>query len=667
MNLNEIINKLTNELDGYVNKHQILMNELLRINNEYDITSSLEKISLENINVSQFETYLKKFNFEVEENIKNLNSLFMPNFKKYFPQSYGEILSSLQSVIEDINERIDEVNSKIDSIKKIEEKLKELNSNIADVRLKLDFYRKIFEYSMLDVLSNDKAIEIKKYILECKFLSFDEEVGVVDFITRSILHNIETSYKLKKNSIKKINDEFEKEVVTFEEDKKEQSIVSDESPKIKEIRASIEELLNTYSDLYFDGVDFLTLEDLTNIINNPEEMDLETVIFGISYCIDFINDNSNSLEERERYIEYFNKLKDIYIVKYKVLEDARRIANEKNKRYSNLEDAVKELEIISRSFYGSKIYFDLRNEDREYFEHFNNIVKGFIDKLNDVLIRYEENITEELYNELISEYNKYIDSFDAITSYYVNDGISNKNEKEIKSFIINDIDSNTNEPVVICDFCTRPLIDEAALSSGRNWKDEYSLLINELITYGAPLMLINGKSNVSNYTDKIDDFVCFDKERNDKTGMHRYRATRNSNVRFVEEIITLKPNTPIFNQVKGIILKYLPDAVISNDKDFTLYINFANMVKKIDKDGYNVAIKRLGNSNLMKLFYQNGKYKSRKGESEGTLKTVLNDKDLTLLEEYISRTIDAYKTLNNSYGFNINFVKQDELHKEREV
>lgn len=667
MNLNEIINKLTNELDGYVNEHQFLMNELLKINNEYDITSSLEKISLENINVSQFETYLKKFNFEVEENIKNLNSLFMPNFKKYFPQSYGEILSSLQSVIEDINERIDEVNSKIDSIKKIEEKLKELNSNIADVRLKLDFYRKIFEYSMLDVLSNDKAIEIKKYILECKFLSFDEEVGVVDFITRSILHNIETSYKLKKNSIKKINDEFEKEVVTFEEDKKEQSIVSDESPKIKEIGASIEELLNTYSDLYFDGVDFLTLEDLTNIINNPEEMDLETVIFGISYCIDFINDNSNSLEERERYIEYFNKLKDIYIVKYKVLEDARKIANEKNKRYSNLENAVKELEISSRSFYGSKIYFDLRNEDREYFEHFNNIVKEFIDKLNDVLTRYEENITEELYNELISEYNKYIDSFDAITSYYVNDGISNKNEKEIKSFIINDIDSNTNEPVVICDFCTRPLVDEAALKSGRNWKDEYSLLINELITYGAPLMLINGKSNVSNYTDKIDDFVCFDKERNDKTGMHRYRATRNSNVRFVEEIITLKPNTPIFNQVKGIILKYLPDAVISNDKDFTLYINFANMVKKADKDGYNVAIRRLGNSNLMKLFYQNGKYKSRKGESEGTLKTVLNDKDLTLLEEYISRTIDAYKTLNNSCGFNINFVKQDELHKEREV
>ena len=76
MNLNEIINKLTNELDGYVNEHQTLMNEILRINNEYDITSRLEKISLDNINVSQFEAYLKKFNFEVEENIKNFNSLF---------------------------------------------------------------------------------------------------------------------------------------------------------------------------------------------------------------------------------------------------------------------------------------------------------------------------------------------------------------------------------------------------------------------------------------------------------------------------------------------------------------------------------------------------------------------------------------------------------------
>lgn len=671
MDLNEIINKLTNELDGYVNEHQTLMNEILRINNEYDITSRLEKISLDNINVSQFEAYLKKFNFEVEENIKNFNSLFMPNFKKYFPQSYDDILKSLQSVINDINNKIDEVNSKIDSVKEIEERLKELNSSIEDVRLKLDFYKKIFEYSTLDVLSNDKAIEIKKYILECKFLSFDEGVNVVDFITRSILRNIEKSYKLKKDNIKKINDEFEKEVVTFEEDKtedkKEQPIVSDESLKIKEIRASIEELLNTYDDLYVDGVDFLTLEDLTNIINNPEEIDLETVIFGISYCIDFINNNSNSLEEREKYVDYFNKLKDIYIVKYKVLEDARRVAMEKKKRYSNLEDAVKELEVSSMSFYGSKIYFDLSDEDREYFEHFNNMVKEFVDKLNDVLISDEEDITIELYNELMSGYNKYIDSFDAITSYYVNGDISSKNEKIMKSFIINDIDSNTNEPVVICDFCTRPLIDEAALSSGRNWKDEYSLLINELITYGEPLMLLNGESNVSNYTDKIDDFVCFDRDRKFKTGMHRYRATRNSNVRFVEEIITLKPNTPIFNQVKGIILKYLPDAVISNDKDFTLYINFANMVKKMDKEGYNVAIRRLGESSLMKLFYQNGKYKSRKGENDGTLKTELTDKDLSLLEEYISRTIDAYKKLNNDYGFNINFVEQDGLHKEREV
>lgn len=267
----------------------------------------------------------------------------------------------------------------------------------------------------------------------------------------------------------------------------------------------------------------------------------------------------------------------------------------------------------------------------------------------------------------MNEYNKYIMSFDAIMSYYSNGNTVTKNEKVMKSFIINDIDSNTNEPVVICDFCTRPLVDEAALSSGKNWKDEYSLLINELISYGAPLMLLNGESNVSNYTDKIDDFVCFDKDRNDKTGMHRYRATRNSNVRFVEEIVTLKPNTPIFNQVKSIILKYLPDAVISNDENFTLYINFANMVKKVDKDGYNVAIRRLGESNLMKLLHQNGKYKRRKGENDGTLKTELGDRDLKILEEYISRTIDAYKKLNNDYGFNINFVKDDGMHKRKEV
>lgn len=664
MDIVTLIDKIDERIDKYVDERDTIEEQLSLIEKEYrDI--ELEKIDLENISVEEFEIYLRTFNYEVDANIKNFKSLSMPNFKKYFPQSYEEILKSLNDIVNDINNKIDRISKDITSKTN---KLKKIDIDIKDLIHKVGVYKEVLKHSEISFMDSEKAEEIKKFIFMLEYLDEKERANIVDFLVKNILRNI----KKKNQYFDEKNKEFESAIPLFETksekvEKIEQSFVENESQSILNVRNSIRELLDTYNDIYVEGVDFLSLNDLSNIINSPGDVDLETVIFGISYCIDFINNGKNSLEDREKYVELYNKLKDVYITKYNDREKIKKINADKDERYSNLESASNELEKMSMSFYGSKIYFDLSDKDREYFEEFNDLLKQFIERLNDVLTGNEDNITVDLYNELMNEYNKYIMSFDAIMSYYSNGNAVTKSEKVMKSFIINDIDSNTDEPVVICDFCTRPLIDEAALSSGRNWKDEYSLLINELIAYGAPLMLLNGKSNVSNYTDKIDDFVCFDKDRNDKTGMHRYRATRNSNVRFVEEIVTLKPNTPIFNQVKNIILKYLPDVVISNDENFTLYINFANMVKKVDKDGYNVAIRRLGESNLMKLLHLNGKYKSRKGESDGILKTELSEQDLSLLEEYISRTIEAYKKLNSDYGFNINFVEQSELHKRKEV
>lgn len=664
MDIVTLIDKIDERIDRYVDERDTIEEQLSLIEKEYhDI--ELKKINLENISAEDFEIYLRTFKYEVDENIKNFKSLSMPNFKKYFPQSYEEILKSLNDIVNDINNKIDRISKDVTSKTN---KLKKIDLDIKDLIHKVGVYKEVLKYSEISFMDSEKAEEIKKFIFMHEYLDENERANIVDFLVKNILRNI----KKKNQYFDEKNKEFESAIPFFEtknekDGETEQSLGENESQSILNVRNSIRELLDTYKDIYVEGVDFLGLDDLSNIINSPDEVDLETVIFGISYCIDFINNANNSLEDREKFIEFYNKLKNIYITKYNDREKIKKMNADKDERYSNLENAFNELEKMSMSFYGSKIYFDLSDKDREYFEEFNDLLKQFIERLNDVLIDNEDNITIDLYNELMNEYNKYIMSFGAIMSYYSNGNTVTKNEKVMKSFIINDIDSNTNEPVVICDFCTRPLVDEAALSSGKNWKDEYSLLINELISYGAPLMLLNGESNVSNFTDKIDDFVCFDKDRNDKTGMHRYRATRNSNVRFVEEIVTLKPNTPIFNQVKSIILKYLPDAVISNDENFILYINFANMVKKVDKDGYNVAIRRLGSSNLMKLLHQNGKYKRRKGESDGTLKTELSEQDLSLLEEYISRTIEAYKKLNNDYGFNINFVKDDGMHKRKEV
>lgn len=344
MDIVTLIDKIDERIDRYVDERDTIEEQLSLIEKEYhDI--ELKKINLENISAEDFEIYLRTFKYEVDENIKNFKSLSMPNFKKYFPQSYEEILKSLNDIVNDINNKIDRISKDVTSKTN---KLKKIDLDIKDLIHKVGVYKEVLKYSEISFMDSEKAEEIKKFIFMHEYLDENERANIVDFLVKNILRNI----KKKNQYFDEKNKEFESAIPFFEtknekDGETEQSLGENESQSILNVRNSIRELLDTYKDIYVEGVDFLGLDDLSNIINSPDEVDLETVIFGISYCIDFINNANNSLEDREKFIEFYNKLKNIYITKYNDREKIKKMNADKDERYSNLESAFNELEKVS--------------------------------------------------------------------------------------------------------------------------------------------------------------------------------------------------------------------------------------------------------------------------------------------------------------------------------
>lgn len=634
-NIVEELNIKQKQLQEVIHQHN---EKIEKLKQEIDsITSEQNFVNLDNLTIETFTALLTKYNIQKEEYIKSFNSLKLENFKKFFPSNY-------QIELEKINEVINKINNEIEKQTKLQkEKSKELeNTYLTKINfekeleknnISLEFYHKFLEYLNLEKINIDKINEIKDFILNNNFLTDDGKAILIQIVCKNIISSLEVK-NFKENS----------EIITFEETlenlDEELSIedkipldLKEDSPVRNPIFEEIDNYLRKYP--YYENATF-SIEDIKTGINNLKDCDIEYITYLISACIINISNNNDT----EEYIKYFRILKNAL----KEKEENNRIISEAKEAQETLE----ETKINFNNYYG-KNYNNLSNDQKEKCIEINKKISNCLNLLENFLNK-DSIVSEEEYSKLKNEYNNLILD---IQNFYNTIERDNKKVETIKGFVIPESTSN-GESTVIRDLITKPLIDSSSQTT--NWKEQYSNLIDDLVYSAVPNILESSNSSVSNNSEKFDDAVYFDTTRRERTGMHRYRPSRLSMVRLVEKKLVLTPNTEIFKQVKSIILKYLPNVFIDDSEEFTLFINFANTVKKDETSGYDASIRRLRTSKLMKMFHIDGKYKKNKGETTGKLKESLTASELELLDSYISRACEDYQTLNSEYGFNIKFI-----------
>lgn len=607
------------------------------------ITEKEQKISIENprkLTEEEFEELLKKINLPDDKKsiYKNIfTSLKIETYETSYPNNYKKGLNIINNLIEEVNRVIEENN------KLIENQLEELKKQTEELQYKKiiqSFLSQILKYMNLDYLSNDIANEINNFIINTKLLEEADKAILSSIIYKNIITNFNNK-KIKELNKEKTAEELDKQKIKiFNEDLR--SDIKSNEPETKELQektqtvtisAEIEECIEKYKEEYqkIDKNILFSLSEIEEYIAD-EDADEDCLHYIISTCIIEIYNEEKTSTEREAYIKCFkNALQQLKYSEY------RRKLEQIN---TNIFAYIKNL----YSFQGdeqikSALFIIIAEEMQPYNEEINKLLES------------QKIITEESYNKMMQKYENIMSKVNKI----LNKSRIGENKQTIKGFII--AEKAEDEVCVIRDFIKETFVDETARNKAGNWQQIYSKLVNDLFSKAVPEAL-DQDSSKSNFREKIDDFVFFDEARQFPTGMHRYRPSRNSVVRFVEKKIILKPNTEIFKQVTNLILENLPNVKIDENEEFTIFINFANGLKSTEKDLYKEAIKRLRNSSLMKMFHKDGKYRKNKNESMGVQKTYLEDNDLEELEAYIKDTIESYRKLNNEYGFNIAFIDE---------
>ena len=206
-----------------------------------------------------------------------------------------------------------------------------------------------------------------------------------------------------------------------------------------------------------------------------------------------------------------------------------------------------------------------------------------------------------------------------------------------KTYVTTDLDIDSKQNLI------DDTIDMAKIDS--NGYEDFSELVDDLIIYTKPKILLdNGFSK----KDRIIRPVFYTKGSHEHvndsmknaSGMIRIRPTLTSYVRFIDERVDFEPHTKKFDQIKTLIETKYHNVSISEDKPFSIFINYLDALKKAKKDNYNLSFTRRRNSKLRDI--------------------VKNDNDefsmdeLEFLTEMLDLTMEAYSTLekmNPSFDF----------------
>ena len=615
-------------------------------------------------------------------------SLVGSDFSELFTKNFSNERSTIDNIIGALNSRI---------IKAREEQEEQLNS----LNYLLTLYQDLFNYLYSDVqiVENDYE-KIKQLILNLS-LSDDDKVKLSYLVSKRIIEKNKQSVMLKNETIisafeqqiddvirsgdthleqQYINLDEETEVGYVEEDVLQlQGISLDEYTEFLDFANSMLEKYGSNngkfgyvlleSDYGFENVnDFMpmTISEMEEVIDS-EGFTLDNFSLILSGMIANVVQKKNLI--KESYLE-LQKLDNVYM-----LYSVNKVAISENLRY--VIDKIATL--CSLASTDKNISDNFWKELAEIQNQVNEVEKK--DKIDDF-------IYDDKYKDMCSTVNKIKENVLNLESKYILDhkGRESDFSKNIlmKSFVLFDgvnMDSSECLPYIVADLnennqhclIDHKIISGVGFSEENDYRVQMSKLICDLLVLDNPEFLRNSiGSTKTKKTNTVDEIFALNHRTNEvdrsrSTGMYRIRPTTNSVVRFAEQKVVLHKDTEIFRQVISIIRKYLPNVEISENEDFSLYVNFGAAAKYSDEDLYEVAMSRYGiskygninrnalGSSIMKLFYENGEYIKVPNKAL-RLKERLNGQECMILEQIIANCINTYdelKKLSNLYDFEI--------------
>ena len=582
-----------NDIDKIIEENKVLIEQLdKKKEKEYTFDE------LMNLPFDGLEALLKKYNisdiaFKLDI-IMNYRDILNKDeiFKRFFPKSISDNIKKISEVINEIIEKIKLKNGDINY--KIE-KLNDISNDLVQIKQILNSAKELN-----DIVNEINSI-LSKYISDAN----------LQHLFAQLLPGI-TNYLLSEEKDKiKIDEEIQKEIPNTE------NIQSEINKKTIEILKIYQDSNSDYyiPNLSYEGLNKEELETVLELTDGGE-YDIDTFAWLIGIYINEILTNSNE-EKIKDYFQELERLTEIYIKSV----DKKKIINEKVNELTTL---------VSTNYLGE-------NYATEIFQVLDNI------RNNQPFI-----ITDEYYEGTINNLNKYIDD---INNKIINQETKRPSIKKLSNFVLF-AESRNNNPYFLDDLFDpkNNMIDNREFHNTEYFK-EFNTLLLDLFEYGESSYLKSIDSKNSTKSDRMIMHIFYTSkkgivDRTNPTDMWRIRPSLSSDARFVDVKVVIPNNTPIHKQIIVIITKYLPNVEIDPNQNFTFIVNIGAAVKNADDELYRNCIKRYDNIgiDLLKLFYTGGKYHKK---DNGTLKSELTSEEYELLDEYVSKSIQVLKKLEN--------------------
>lgn len=654
------------------NKINTLNNQILVPGKELSIIYSLDYFK--NQTEEERKKVLTSFNLEDSFDKLNLYFLLSPYFEE--ESTSQEFSETLTPIIEDANSVITKLN---DIVTK---KLEEINLHNEKIQSEITFYEKLKIYISEEFSFEKEAYEeLATFIIQSSLPS-EEKIALSIALSKKLIEN-------KQNIVSKTQVGSERtytstEINSFEEDlieteeqvtqiSPEETISDYRKEQLALAKSKYEQYKSTIAGNPFGDPEevygIFTLDDV-----NIDELSMDKFAILLNISVSSINDLSLSDDDIRAYADVLRNIDMMYTEAVRQDTIALNERIEQQQEQNLIESLSKTFDRISSKL--QKLFAICNASEQtlenKYYEYLTELqqkldpIKARIDRLEVGALTGTDELEKNL-KVLEEEIEKELKTKEKIVIKPV----------PIKAFVLLDNDDESQKSFLYEDLLgENPFIETQAIvgndvsSDDINYQQNISKLINELIVDGKCEYMNSVNTSYENYADKIESIIYKkDKDgkvvRDEKTPLWRIRPTPRSNVRFVEKKVILPKNSEILHQVKEIILKYLPNVIISEEEDFPLIINFGCGIKRADEDLYTTAYRRIKDRTAtpLALFYEKGNYGLQNNKAV-KLKNKLSANDCELLEEYISSSLQSfYEMSKKDSTYDFSFI--DEMAGDR--
>jgi len=419
---NILLKKIKDKIEN-INKN-IILEEIDELNKRYIINNDKEdnKKIIED-KIKNYQTKLEQINIKKYKNLQEKNKLYLceeiiDNIKKEL-----EILNLKKKSKYDIKDNVDNLKNKLNKLDEKDKLYNEIKIKYEDIQNEL--IKNEEEYKRLNKLKKNNTIKQKsKKDYECKVYEIKEKLLKIELEYEEINSKLE---KLNENILIDKEEDIERKIYDYRNDKKEQE-------QLKEEYKNNERIYKEYENHEFNPT-------CNQCMKNPKTIELLKIkenLNNISIKILNIKLDEEIYNRMIKYEENREEYNILIIKKNKLMEENIRMNNELNENNEIIKECILEDDIknVKDILNKTRIEKDKLYEIKREYENMNE---------NRVDIEYQLELIEK--NNEIEDHNKLLE----IKIKELNDKV-NQYEKYMKvcnEIMKNDIEINEIEKILI--------------------------------------------------------------------------------------------------------------------------------------------------------------------------------------------------------------------------